>query len=135
MNLDHPLYPTAHQRLLDDLTAMIDTTRGRSVVFDYPVYAQWAAYGPGTGLHIEMTGPKFLPKGKLSPVDMALLRDLMLKGPDDLSPNFYWRVVGDQFDLFLIAHWVLVVMVDAYHVPEDVVLTKILLKVPAHPKP
>lgn len=139
MNTDHPLFDAAHRRLLDDLVAMIDTTEERTVVFAYPVYAQWAAYGPDTGLHIEMTGPKYLPKGHLSPVDIALLRKHALKGPDELSPNFYWRLPGREFlavlDLPVAAGWLLGLLVDAYHVPEDVVLTKILTKVPVHPKP
>lgn len=134
MNLEHPLYPVAHQRLLDDLVAMFNTTESRTVTFAPGIYCQWAAYGPDTGLHVELVSNQFLPKDRqLSPVDIALLHNPILQGLDQVNLNPYWRVVGDPFDLFLIAHWVLVALVDAHHLPEYVELTTGLLKVPVHP--
>ena len=138
MNTDHPLYDLAHRRLLDDLISMIDTTEERTVLFAPGLYCQWASYGEDTGLHIELVSNQYLPKDRqLSPVDIAQLRKYALKGPDDISPNFYWRLPGREFlavlDLPLAAGWMLQLLVDAYHVPEDVVLTTILLKVPVHP--
>lgn len=132
MNINHPLYRSALQRLIDDFTAMLGTEASRSVVFDYPIYAQWADFGVDAGLHVEMTGPEFLSEGHLSSVDMAKLHGLGLKGPDHVSPNFYWRTPGVWLDLHLAAAWLLEALVDAYHVPEDVVLTTILKKVPPH---
>ena len=118
---------------IDDFTAMLGTEASRTVVFAYPIYAQWADFGADAGLHVEMTGPKFLPEGQLSPVDIAKLYGLGLKGPDHISPNLYWRTPGHWLDLHLAAAWLLEALGDAYHVPEEVVFTTILKKVPPHP--
>lgn len=129
-------FTAAHQRIAQDLTAMRNTGRCRTVEFGHGVYAQWADFLEDGGLAVEVPGNAVLPKGRqLSPEDEAELVNRAAIPPNAGNPNWSWRFTTVVLEPGIAAQFLLDVLLRAYHLfPADVYET-ILARVPPRQRP